>query len=131
MEGQRGDQPEFLIDGKQFDASCVDQRMRLGAVEEWTVTNDSEIPHPCHIHVNPFQIVEVDGEALPKPWIWWDTVALPPGSSTQHSTIKIRHRFLNFEGKYVMHCHILGHEDRGMMQVLEVGETSGLPLCTT
>ena len=70
---------------------------------------------------NPFQVVAFNTTQDPtkeiplaKPWIWWDNVALPPGGY-----VKILSRFLDFTGAYVLHCHILGHEDRGMMQMVE------------
>ena len=67
----------FLIDGKPFDADRVDQVVELGAVEEWTVVNDSPLVHPFHIHVNPFQLTHVDGVPVDEPG-YRDTV-----SSTQ------------------------------------------------
>lgn len=138
MSGERNNPdpakvPRFFIDGKKFDHGCVDQRMKLDAVEEWQIVNRGPSPtviqHPAHIHVNPFQVVARDGKLLPPPWIWQDTIALPPWNGNVDGSVAIRHRFEDFPGKYVMHCHILGHEDRGMMQLLEVGGASGLPLC--
>lgn len=139
MSGNRGSTDpativRFFIDGKKFDHGCIDQRMDLGAVEEWKIentgTSNVRIQHPAHIHVNPFQVVARNGQALDPPWIWQDTIALPTWTDTQRGSVNIRHRFETFTGKYVMHCHILGHEDRGMMQLLEVGNESGLPLCS-
>ena len=52
---------------------------------------------------------------LPAPWIWWDDIAIPPGGY-----VKFLSRFVDFTGQYVLHCHILAHEDRGMMQLVEV-----------
>ncbi|MFN0108230.1 MAG: multicopper oxidase domain-containing protein [Blastocatellia bacterium] len=125
--------PLHTINGKQFDGT-IDQTMMLGAAEEWTLYNDSQVAaHPFHIHVNPFQVVEILDPSisatpvqLPTPWLWWDTFAIPkaavpPGGTTQVSGyVKIRSRFVDFTGMYVLHCHILGHEDRGMMQLVQV-----------
>lgn len=114
--------PHFMIDDKQFDPSFIDQTMELNEVEEWKIENTTSIPHPFHIHVNPFQVVEIfdpskasQPQPLPAPWIWWDTFAIPP-----NGYFKMRTRFTDFTGKFVLHCHILGHEDRGMMQVVQV-----------
>jgi FtsP/CotA-like multicopper oxidase with cupredoxin domain len=52
---------------------------------------------------------------LPRPWVWWDNFGIPPGGY-----VKILTRFADFTGMYVLHCHILGHEDRGMMQLVQV-----------
>jgi FtsP/CotA-like multicopper oxidase with cupredoxin domain len=91
----------------------------LGNAEEWTLTNTSGAPHPYHIHVNPFQVVgdkvDPDGPDDPSNWRWLDTIALPTDDS-----IKIRSRFLTYDGHFVMHCHILVHEDVGMMQDMTV-----------
>ena len=93
--------------------------LRAGTEEEWTLTNDSGGKHPFHVHVSPFWIVDIieNGESVKKknpfdPRInrWQDTVNLPPKGS-----VIVRHRVSQFTGLYVIHCHILQHEDRGMM----------------
>ncbi len=131
--------PRFTIDGKEFDPGRVDQVMLMGAAEEWTIVNTSPpgAIHPFHIHINPFQVVEIYDPQLmgetPRvmrpPYVWQDTIVLPPSfdatlpdgrTERRYGHVKIRHRFLDFPGKFVLHCHILGHEDRGMMQLVEV-----------
>ncbi len=115
--------PKHTIDGKQFDEHVVDQTMLLGATEEWTLYNDGGAAHPFHIHINPFQVIEIKDPAvnngnpvhLPRPWVWWDNFAIPTGGY-----VKMWTRFMDFTGMYVLHCHILGHEDRGMMQLVQV-----------
>lgn len=107
--------PLYLaIDGKHFDPNRVDQTVQLGALEEWVVRNTSPHWHPFHIHVNDFQVISVNGEPV-NPHGYEDTVPLPPNSETT-----IRMRFLDYSGKFVYHCHILSHEDFGMMAVVEV-----------
>ncbi|MFO1059345.1 MAG: multicopper oxidase domain-containing protein [Dongiaceae bacterium] len=103
----------FLIDGKVFDPHRVDQRVRLGAVEEWTIVNKHFHDHIFHIHTNPFQLVRVNGEPVPP--VWLDTVVLP-----RNGSIVFRSRFLDFTGLYMLHCHMMNHEELGMMQVVEV-----------
>jgi FtsP/CotA-like multicopper oxidase with cupredoxin domain len=193
------------IDGKQFDGE-VGALVKLNTVEQWKVINETYGPlisHPFHIHINPFQIVEVfdpneiltdkngkpvidpiskkpankyifqggvrrlpgqcylDPFADPNTWkpcgpppvnkngIWWDVFPIPSGTvvTTSKLTInpttgkpaidpktgktvpvkvnvpgyfKMRSRFVDYAGFYVLHCHILAHEDRGMMTVVEV-----------
>ena len=82
---------------------------------EWTLTNTSPAWHPHHIHVHPFQVVAssdgmLDGIPLLGP-TWADTVNIPPGGS-----VTLRQRFPDDPGLFVIHCHILVHEDIGMMQ---------------
>ena len=198
------------INNVQFSDQRVDQAMLLDTVEEWKVlsfTNLAPGPnpwHPFHIHINPFQVIEVFNPGavtnwsnpsapcyvnpldpttwhpcspLTPPFVWWDVFAIPtaavqlPGpvtlppafqqyqqyvqctgtpstctitgpatslptaiqqymqctsgaSSTCTLTIPghfvMRTRFSDFAGQYVLHCHILAHEDRGMMELVEV-----------
>jgi FtsP/CotA-like multicopper oxidase with cupredoxin domain len=132
--------PKFMIDGKQFSDGLYNQTMVLGDAEEWTLTNSTaRIAHPFHIHINPFQVVEVfdpNSGTTYKPdgnYIWQDVIAIPPakvddsgsliianGRVAQPGHVKIRHRFVDFTGSYVLHCHMLTHEDRGMMQLVRV-----------
>ena len=65
--------------------------------------------HPFHIHINPYQVVAVNGQPVPVRYNE-DTTAVPP-----FGEITIRTRFLDFPGRWVYHCHILLHEDNGMM----------------
>jgi FtsP/CotA-like multicopper oxidase with cupredoxin domain len=104
----------FYINGKSFDANRVDVAPKLGTVEEWTLRNTSEEQHPFHIHVNDFQVVSVDGEPYDAKGLQ-DTVPLLPGKD-----VVIRTRFADYTGKFVFHCHILNHEDAGMMAVVDV-----------
>jgi len=107
--------PLYLaIDGKHFDMNRVDQTVKLGALEEWVIRNESSHWHPFHIHVNDFQVIAFDGAPV-RSRGYQDTVALPPDSE-----ITIRLRFDDYDGKFVYHCHILSHEDFGMMAVVEV-----------
>jgi FtsP/CotA-like multicopper oxidase with cupredoxin domain len=105
----------FMVDGKTFDPDRIDQRVRLGAVEEWTIVNeDKGDDHVFHIHVNDMLLTKINGEPLAEP-IWLDTAIVP-----RNGSITFRSRFLDFTGKFMLHCHMMNHEDLGMMQVVEV-----------
>jgi FtsP/CotA-like multicopper oxidase with cupredoxin domain len=139
--------PKHTIDGKQFSENTIDQTMQLGDTEEWTIYNDGGAAHPFHIHINPFQVVEIlnpkvskNPVKLPAPWIWWDNFAIPqaavPPDSTDGKVVsgyfKMLSRFVDFTGMYVLHCHILGHEDRGMMQLVQTcADANTCPKTTT
>jgi len=105
--GLRG--PAALIDSRFFDAERDDQVVRLGATEEWVIRNASTQWHPFHIHVNDYQVVAVNGQPVPLRY-HEDTTAVPP-----FGEITMRTRFRDFPGRWVYHCHILLHEDHGMM----------------
>ena len=107
---------------------AVTQLVALGSVEEWTIVNMNNIRHPFHIHVNPMYIVAINGVRLAEPY-WADTIPLPYNNSTLPpgyvdpptlTPITFRMRFVHFTGRYVMHCHMLVHEDMGMMQGVTV-----------
>jgi FtsP/CotA-like multicopper oxidase with cupredoxin domain len=103
----------FLIDDRRFDLTRVDQHIELGAVEEWTVINDHTDDHVFHIHTNPFQVTKLNGESLSTP-VWRDTVVVP-----REGSVTFRSRFLDFTGRTVLHCHMMNHEELGMMQLIE------------
>jgi suppressor of ftsI len=107
----------FTIDGKTFDMNRVDQEAKLGTVEEWTIINDNNQQHPFHIHVDAFQVMSVNGQPYDAVGRQ-DVVNLPANGGE----VVIRIPFEEFTGKFVYHCHILNHEDLGMMAVVEVVE---------
>jgi suppressor of ftsI len=104
----------FFINGKEFDPNRVTFSPKLGTTEEWTIHNVTKEEHPFHIHVNDFQIMSINGKRFDAKSLR-DTVPLPVGG-----TVVIRMRFTQFLGRYVFHCHILAHEDGGMMAVVDV-----------
>lgn len=115
MGGGVGDR--FLIDGRKFDGNRVDITTRVGATEDWVVSNTSPMDHPFHLHVWPFRVLErSDSRELPPGWK--DTVNVPAGQS-----VRIRIPFRDIPGKAVYHCHILDHEDLGMMGVIDTQPT--------
>ena len=104
----------FTIDGQVFDATRVDQQVRAGAVEEWEIRNTSSMEHPFHLHVWPMQLLESAG--VPVDVVSRQDVVNVPA----RSSVKVRIAFETFTGRTVYHCHILDHEDLGMMGVVEV-----------
>lgn len=115
--------PYFAINGKAFDPDRVDTVVRLDTIEEWVIQNRSNEFHPFHIHVQDFQVMSVNGEPLPVNRN--DTYSVPPNGE-----IVVRIPFRDFTGKSVYHCHILAHEDFGMMAVVETvaQEENGLSI---
>jgi FtsP/CotA-like multicopper oxidase with cupredoxin domain len=99
----------FLIDHEIFDANRDDQTVQLNTTEEWVIRNATSVWHPFHIHINHYQVVAVNGKPVPVRYRE-DTTAVPPLGE-----ITLRTRFLDFPGRWVSHCHILLHEDKGMM----------------
>jgi FtsP/CotA-like multicopper oxidase with cupredoxin domain len=108
------------INGETFKPNKVNVRPTLGTVEQWTLVNHSSEDHPFHIHVNDFQVMSVNGKPYDAHGLQ-DVVIIPK----QGGKVVIRNPFEDFTGEFVFHCHILGHEDAGMMQTVKVVRGSG------
>lgn len=104
-----------LINGEQFTPGKNNVVPILGTVEQWTLINRSTEDHPFHIHVNDFQVMSVNGKPFHANGLQ-DVVVIPKNGGR----VVIRNPFDDFTGHYVFHCHILGHEDAGMMQTVDV-----------
>lgn len=111
-EGEFG---RFTMNGHPYDPEFLEWTSTLGTVEEWFIRNDTTQEHPFHVHVNPFQITEINGS--PVPFSGHQDVAIVP----RFGSITVRTKFTDFTGAPVlMHCHILDHEDMGMMTSFEI-----------
>ena len=139
----------FTIDGKSFDMETA-RRLYLNDVDEWTIESDNDVgpvTHPFHIHVNPFEVTSImaplkdasgnpvmtngtvklveqlpmtpDGKTI---HVWRDTVKIPGGGR-----VTMRTRYTDFLGTFVQHCHILDHEDQGMMQLIDIQPAENKP----
>ncbi|HEX6996585.1 MAG TPA: multicopper oxidase family protein [Gammaproteobacteria bacterium] len=128
-----GPDPIFYIDSGagpvQYDPNRVDATIEQGTVEEWTILNASGELHAFHIHQTDFQVTEINGE--PQEFVGrQDSVNVPyqldDGTPGQ---VKVLIDFRNpiIVGKFVYHCHILEHEDGGMMAIAEVVNPPGAP----
>jgi bilirubin oxidase len=103
-----------MINNRIFDMDRVDVAARLGATEIWEVHNVVGMDHPFHLHGYQFQILDRNG--VPEPFrSWKHTVNVP-----KHEAVRFIVRFADNPGKWMFHCHILDHEDQGMMGIVEV-----------
>lgn len=109
-----GEQGTNMINGKVFDHNRVDQTVNLGALEEWHIKNIDDDDHTFHIHINDFQVMSVNNQTYEAHGLQ-DTVVLPANGQ-----VVVRIPFEDFVGRFVFHCHILPHEDTGMMGTVEV-----------
>lgn len=118
---------------KPYDPAVMDRVLKLGGVDEWTMKS-RVASHPFHIHVNPFQIVKIlnadgvdvsesgepatgDMQYADLKGEWKDSLFIK-----QNYTVVMRTKYQRFTGKFVLHCHILDHEDQGMMENVEITE---------
>ncbi len=115
---------QVFLNGRTFDMEAVadDERVRLGTTEVWEFVNDSPMAHPMHVHNLQFRVIERSSasstsndpsnlsagftdEGLK------DVVLVLPGQS-----VKALMKFEDHAGLYLYHCHILEHEDLGLMR---------------
>jgi FtsP/CotA-like multicopper oxidase with cupredoxin domain len=116
----------FQVNYRAFNPDHVRQ-LELGAVDMWSLTTVGDpvavpngippLPHVFHIHVNPFQWQRTGPDGNPQ-MVWKDTLLVQGPAVTNVYT-----QYNTYTGKFVMHCHILDHEDLGMMEVEEVVNT--------
>jgi FtsP/CotA-like multicopper oxidase with cupredoxin domain len=103
-----------MINGQLMDPTRVDVAASLDATEIWEIENLVGMDHPFHLHGFQFQLLDRDG--VPEPFRSWKDVVNVP----RHGTARFIVRYASYPGKWMFHCHILDHEDHGMMGILEV-----------
>jgi bilirubin oxidase len=103
-----------LIDFTAFDMEVINITTTVDTMEVWSIVNISEEAHPLHIHDDQFQIISRNGAPPEAHEMGWkDTVIVRPGERVD--VIKIFVDYADNENPFMYHCHLLGHEDEGMM----------------
>jgi hypothetical protein len=105
----------FFINNNPFDMGVINEVIDLNNTEVWTLTNQTMIAHPFHIHDIQFQILEIEGVAPPAHQAGWKDVVLVPA---EMGSVKFITKFEDFADPiipFMYHCHIIGHEEEGMM----------------
>jgi FtsP/CotA-like multicopper oxidase with cupredoxin domain len=121
------DARHFFINGRTYDPAGRPAIVaRAGTAEVWTILNDTEEVHAFHVHQVHFAVESIDGKA-PAYRAWLDVVSVPSrihhyGGSTTPGSVTLLVDFRNpvIRGVFLYHCHILDHEDRGMMAKIAV-----------
>ncbi|BAZ33445.1 multicopper oxidase, types 2 and 3 [Cylindrospermum sp. NIES-4074] len=104
----------FTINGKSFTSKDPQPvSLKLGTADEWRLMSGSA-NHPFHVHVNPFQYTRKDPQGGNET-IWRDTLMVKA-----NEPVTIRSRYEDFDGDFLLHCHILDHEDQGMMKLVSI-----------
>lgn len=110
------------VNGEPYSADRT-LHLPLGEKQKWVLKAD--VPHVFHIHVNPFEIVKLeDGSGNPVAFSrrWRDSIVVRPGQVTTFYT-----QYRRYIGAFVLHCHILDHEDLGMMEQLAIDPPGPAP----
>lgn len=130
-----GHAPDTL---RRFDPNDFQRTLVIGNTDEWElhVLPPPAIGHPFHIHVNPFEIMSVERNGVdltadPNSQyfgmknVWKDTIFVEPDA-----VVKFRTHYKRYVGDFVLHCHILNHEDAGMMEMVRIADrdANGGPL---
>lgn len=115
------DKTKFFINRQVFDEGRTDVTVKLGDTEEWTVRNEDSQYHDFHIRQTGFLVTEVNGSPAHLDGLR-DTFSVPPMQNGKPGEAKLIIPFTNPEivGRFVFHCHVVKHEDKGMMQTIEV-----------
>ena len=115
------------INNQEMDINVVNETIQLGDTEIWLITNATQMAHPFHVHGDSFQILTRDGVPPSSTEIGWkDVVVVEPGEE-----VRIIKRFRDYadpESPFMYHCHILDHEDAGMMGQFVVVASSEVPV---
>lgn len=113
----------FLMNDKSFHMDSVNIITYLNNKEIWTLTNSTMVAHPFHIHDIQFNILDINGAKPPPQYSGWkDVILVKP-----NDTVRFITKFTNFANKtvpYMFHCHLLHHEDEGMMGSFLVLDTN-------
>jgi suppressor of ftsI len=115
------DKTAFYINDKVFDETRIDATVKLGDTEEWTILNKDSQYHDFHIHQTGFLVAEVNGEPAHFDGLR-DTFSVPPARNGKPGEAKLIIPFTDpaIVGRFVFHCHVVKHEDKGMMMTVEV-----------
>ncbi|WP_445249560.1 multicopper oxidase family protein [Microcoleus sp. OTE_8_concoct_300] len=100
------------VDDKEYDHNELPLALNVGNTEEWTLVS-LNFNHPFHIHVNPFEVI-TRNEKGEETGVWRDTILVTPDHP-----VTIRTKYKKYIGGTVLHCHLLDHEDLGMMKAVE------------
>jgi suppressor of ftsI len=111
----------FFINDQVFNENRTDVTVKLGDTEEWTILNKDSQYHDFHIHQTGFLVTEVNGAPTDFDGLR-DTFSVPPAQNGKPGEGKLIIPFTNPEivGRFVFHCHVVKHEDKGMMMTIEV-----------
>ncbi len=121
----------FFINNKKFDMEEINFKSKLGATETWIITNQTMMAHPFHVHGNHFFITEINGQAPAENLTGRKDVVLIPPMNGNVKLVTTFSDFSNSDVPYMYHCHILSHEDNGMMGQFLIENTTTKVLETT
>ena len=115
------DETRFFINDQVFGETRTDVTVTLGNTEEWTIWNEDDQLHNFHINQTEFLVTAIDGVSQTFDSLY-DTFSLPAAKNGRPSEIAgvIPCTDPTIRGRFVFHCHVVKHADKGLMQTIEV-----------
>jgi FtsP/CotA-like multicopper oxidase with cupredoxin domain len=111
----------FEINGESMDMGRIDETVTVDTLERWIVDNATQVPHSFHVHDVQFRIASIDGAAPPPELAGWkDTIFTEP--EKKYELLMRFEDYTDPDTPYMYHCHLLWHEDQGMMGQFAVVE---------
>ncbi|HEY0106914.1 MAG TPA: multicopper oxidase family protein [Rhizomicrobium sp.] len=110
---------KYMVDWHVYPYGST-RTLKLNTASQWTLTvskTSQGQAHPFHVHVNPFEMVRQGPNGIDEV-VWKDTLMVREGAPLKYRIVKSRYE--DYPGAFVLHCHILPHEDQGMMQKVEI-----------
>ena len=104
----------FTINGRSMDMQRIDETVPVGEDELWVVENASMMAHPFHVHDGQFRIIDRNGQPPPEQERGLKDVVVVPGGGSARILVRFDD-YADSNAPYMYHCHILEHEDAGMM----------------
>lgn len=116
----------WTINGKPYDDMRIDATVALGSIQRWLLVNSSTLTHYVHLHEEAWRTLSRNGRPPPS-WEagYQDVWRLDPGE-----TVEVAAQITDYTGFFLIHCHMLDHEDHGMMAtfaVVKPGDSSPMP----
>jgi spore coat protein A len=106
----------WLINGRTFNPAHVEHRPKLGTTETWEIVNRTGVAHVMHLHHTDWYLLARDGREPPP----WEDCLKESFFVFPNERILVAGRFSDHTGKFVVHCHMLEHEDHGLMSQFQI-----------
>jgi spore coat protein A len=106
----------WLINGRTFNPARADAHPKLGTTETWEIVNRTDVAHVMHMHHTDWYLLSRNGRKPPP----WEDCLKESFFLFPRESILVAGHFVDYTGKFVIHCHMLDHEDHGLMAQFEV-----------
>jgi spore coat protein A, manganese oxidase len=106
----------WQINGRTFNPARADAHPKLGSIETWEIVNRTDVAHVMHMHLTDWYLLSRNGKPAPP----WEDCLKESFLVYPRERILVAGHFVDYTGKFSIHCHMLDHEDHGLMSQFEV-----------